>query len=315
MPDSTPRPLRFGIQLQAQRTTWPEYRDAVTVVEDLGYDAVWNFDHMLPFSGADDGACFETFTTLAAMASLTSHVRIGSLVNGVLYRDPATLAKSAAMVDQISDGRLEFTLGAAWAEREFGAYGLPFPPVGERMERLDEALTIVKSLWTQPRTTFAGRYYQIHDAPCEPKPVQRPYPPIMIGGSGRRTIGIAAKHANVWNCIGSPEFCAERIAVLHAACAKIGRDPAEIELTVHPTLAIAATHDEAETKARAIAASHGNNLDDERAGWLLGTPDEIREQVQRYVDIGMTQWMMALGAPFDRDMLRLFANEVMPVFR
>lgn len=308
------RHLRFGIQLQAQRTTWPAYEAAVTAVEDLGFDAVWTFDHMLPFSGADDGACFETWTTLAAMASRTSRVRVGSLVNGVLYRDPATLAKSAAMIDLISGGRLEFTLGAAWAEREFRAYGLPFPPVGERMERLDEALTIVKQLWTQPRVTFEGRYYQIHDAPCEPKPLQRPYPPIMIGGNGRRTIRLAAKHADVWNGIGSPAHCAERIAILREACAEIGREPTEIELTVHPQMAIARTHDQAEAMARTIAASHGKPLE-ERDAWLLGTPAEIRAQVQRYVDVGITQWMIAMGAPFDLAALWLFAEEVAPAFR
>ena len=311
----TPRRLRFGIQLQAQRTTWADYAAAVAAVEDLGFDAVWTFDHMLPFSGPDDGACFETWTTLAAMASQTSRLRIGALVNGVLYRDPATLAKSATMVDLISGGRLDVTLGAAWAEREFRAYGLPFPPVAERMARLDEALTIVKLLWTQPRTTFEGRYYQIHDAPCEPKPIQQPHPPILIGGGGGRTIRITARHADAWNGIGSPAYCAGRIALLRQACAEIGRDPAEIELTVHPTMAIARTHTEAEERARAIAASHENNLEEERDGWLLGTPDEIRGQVRRYIDVGITQWMIAMGAPFDLDALKLFADDVMPAFR
>ena len=148
MTTSENRAPRFGVQLQAQRTTWREYVEAVHAVERLGYDTLWNFDHMLPFSGADDDTCFETWTTLAALATETSRVRIGALVNGVLYRDPATLAKCAAQVDIISDGRLEFSLGAAWAEREFTAYGLPFPPVAERMERLNEALEMVTLLWT-----------------------------------------------------------------------------------------------------------------------------------------------------------------------
>ncbi len=315
MPDAAPRHPRFGVQLQAQRATWPDYQAAVGAVEDLGFDAVWTFDHMLPFSGPDDGACFETWTTLTAMACQTRRVRVGALVNGVLYRDPATLAKSAAMVDLISGGRLEFTLGAAWAEREFRAYGLPFPPAAERLARLDEALTIVKLLWTQPRTTYEGRYYTVHDAPCEPKPLQQPHPPIMVGGNGRGTLRIAAKHADVWNGIGSPDDCAGRIALLREACAEIGRDPSEIELTVHPQMAIARTHAEAEAMATAIARGHGKNLEDEREGWLLGTPEEVRAQVRRYADIGVTQWMIAMGAPFDLDALRLFAEEVAPVFR
>ena len=203
------RPVRFGVQLQAQRTAWPDFQAALAAVEDLGFDTVFTFDHLLPVDGPVDGPCFETFTTLAAMAALTHRIRIGTLCGGVMYRDPATLAKAAAMVDQISGGRLEFTLGPAWAEREFRTYGLPFPGPGERLRRLDEALTIVKSLWTQPETTFDGRYYRVVEAPCEPKPLQRPHPPIMIGGGRNGTARLAAKHADAWNGIGSAAFCAE----------------------------------------------------------------------------------------------------------
>jgi F420-dependent oxidoreductase-like protein len=281
----------------------------------LGFDTLWTFDHMLPFAGADDGSCFETWTTLAAMAAATGRIRIGALVNGVLYRDPATLAKSAVMVDHISNGRLEFALGAAWAEREFRAYGLPFPPIAERLGRLNEALEIVKALWTQPRTTYHGRYYTIQDAPCEPKPVQRPYPPIMVGGRGKATLRIAARHATVWNGVGSPETLTGAIRVLHEACAAIGRDPAEIELTSHPSLAIAPTHAAAEEQALAAARSADINLDDERDRWLIGTPEEIRAGIQRHIDIGITHWIMAVAAPFDRAMLALFAREVIPAFR
>lgn len=315
MATASTRPVRFGIQLQGQRATWPDYLAAIGDVESLGFDSMWNFDHMLPFSGPDDGPAFETLTTLAAMAMATSRVRIGTLVNGVLYRDPATLAKASAMIDVISGGRFEFTLGAAWAEREFHAYGLPYPPIRERLERLDEALTIVKALWTQPRTTYEGRYYSVHDAPCEPKPLQRPHPPIMIGGNGRGTLRITAKHADVWNAQGPVATCVERIAVLHEECRALGRDPAEIELTVHPSLAIAPTHDAAEAQGQAIAQSHGQSLDEVRDRYLLGTPAEVREQVQRYVDIGITHFICGTAVPPDRASLRLFADEVIPAFR
>ena len=308
------RPLHFGVQLQAQRTTWPEYLQALRTVEELGFYSVWNFDHLLPFAGDPTQPAFETWTTLAAMAMATSRIRIGALVNGVLYRDPATLAKAAAQVDQISNGRLEFALGAAWAEREFHAYGLPFPPVGERMSRLEEALDIVKALWTQPRTDYHGQYYTINDAPCEPKPVQKPYPPIMIGGSGNRTLRIAAKYADVWNGIGSPEEVTGYIEKLRQACAAIGRNPDEIELTIHPSLAIAATHEEAEAKAQATAASLHHNLDEERHRWLLGTPEEVRQRIGQFVDLGITHCIMAVGAPYDLEGLRLFTEEVLPEF-
>ncbi len=144
------RPLHFGVQLQAQGTTWAEYARGVQAVEELGFGSVWTFDHLLPFVGPDDRPCFETLTTLGAMAVLTTRARIGVLVNGVLYRPPAVLAKAAAQVDEMSGGRLDFSLGAAWAEREFKAYGLDYPPLAERYARLDEALQLVKLLW--PRT-------------------------------------------------------------------------------------------------------------------------------------------------------------------
>ena len=312
MPYTQTRGCRFGVQLQAQRTTWAAYLEAVRAVEALGFDSVWNFDHMLPFAGPEDQPCFETWTTIAAMAAYTSKIRIGSLVNGVLYRDPATLAKSAVMVDQISNGRLDFALGAAWAEREFRAYGLPFPAAPERLARLDEALEIVKALWTQPRTTYEGRYYSLQDAPCEPKPVQQPHPPIMIGGMGRTTLRITAKHATIWNGVASAEDCGRAIEQLRGFCTEIGRDIAEIELSAHPQLAIARTHEAAIAKAQAAALALGHDFENERARWVVGTPDEVLEQLQRYLDVGITYWVLAAGEPFDLEGLELFMNEVKP---
>jgi F420-dependent oxidoreductase-like protein len=309
------RPLRFGIQLQAQRTTWQEYLRAVKEVEELGFDSVWNFDHMLPFAGADDSPCFETLTTLAAMASLTERIRIGSLVNGVLYRDPATLAKSAATVDQISDGRLEFSLGAAWAEREFRAYGIDFPAAPERQARLDEALQIVKLLWSEHRSTFTGRYYRVDDAPCSPKPVQAPHPPIWIGGMGPGTLRIAAKHADNWNAIGTVEHCQEKLALLHGFCHEIGRDPAEIEVSIHGGLGVAATHQAAVDIGRAALAAVDRHSLDELSSWMLGTPTEVIATMQRHIALGATNWVMAIGAPFDMVQLGLFMKEVVPALR
>jgi F420-dependent oxidoreductase-like protein len=309
------RALRFGIQLQAQQTTWQEYLAAVKVVEALGYDTLWNFDHLLPFAGDPAEPCFETWTTLSAMAMATTSIRIGALVNGVMYRDPATLAKAAVTVDHISGGRLEFALGAAWAEREFRAYGLPYPPVGERMSRLEEALDIVKLLWTEPRANYQGRYYTIVDAPCAPKPVQRPRPPIMIGGTGPRTIRIAARHADIWNGVGQPSEIAGAIALLRSACEKIGRDAGEIELSCHPLMSMAATNEEAEAKAQGAVARVDGSVDQERGRWLLGTPAVVRKQIQDYIDIGITHWVIGVGAPFDLEGLALFANEVIPAFR
>ena len=306
------RRLHFGVQLQSQRTSWAEYAAALRSVEELGFDSVWTCDHLLPFSGPDDGSCFDALTTIAAMATLTTRVRIGVLVNGVLYRDPATLAKSAALVDHISGGRLEFSLGAAWAEREFRAYGLPFPSLAERYDRLEEALQIVTSLWREHRTTFRGKYYSLENAPCAPKPLQEPHPPITIGGSGLRTLRLAAKYATIWNMQGSPAKCAERAAVLERCCEEVGRDFGEIELSVHPLMALARTYEEAEDLAARTAASHGQSIEGQRGHWLLGSPREVTDQLRRYAEVGISHCVIGVGHPFATTQLRLLREEVVP---
>lgn len=309
------RPVRWGVQVQPQETTWPEYLAAVRGIEELQFDTVWCWDHLLPVYGPDESPCFETLTTLGAMAAATTRVRVGVLVNGVLYRDPVTLAKAAATVDQISGGRLEFSLGGAWARREFKAYGLPFRPLQERYDRLDEALQIIKALWSEPRTTFEGRYYRVEDAPCAPKPWQQPHPPIMVGGIGPGCLRIAAKYADSSNAHGSPEQTAERAALLQTFCKEVGRDFDEIELSLHCDLALAPAHEDAEAWASQVAARSGGDLDSQRANWVIGTPDEVVAQFRRFVDAGVSHFIVHLGAPFDLTSARLLRQEVIPTFR
>ncbi|MGP8205513.1 MAG: LLM class flavin-dependent oxidoreductase [Acidimicrobiales bacterium] len=309
------RPLRFGVQVQPQDTSWPEYLAAVRGVENLDFDTVWTWDHLLPVHGPEQGRCFETLTTLGAMAAATSRVRVGVLVNGVLYRDPVTLAKAAATVDNISGGRLEFSLGGAWARREFKAYGLPFRSLEERYERLDEALAIIKSLWSLPSTTFEGRYYRVEEAPCEPKPLQQPHPPIMVGGIGSGCLRVAAKHADSSNAHGTPEQTAERSKLLQGFCQEVGRDFAEIELSLHSDLAVAPTHEGAEALAARTAARSGGDLEAQRPNWIIGTPDEVVSQFRRFIDVGVSHFIVHLGAPFDLTVARLLREEVAPAFR
>jgi alkanesulfonate monooxygenase SsuD/methylene tetrahydromethanopterin reductase-like flavin-dependent oxidoreductase (luciferase family) len=304
------RAVHFGVQLQAQATSWADYAAALTAVDDLGYGSVWTFDHLLPFNGAEDRPAFETLTTLSAMALLTSRARIGVLVNGVLYRDPAVLAKAAAQVDQMSSGRLDFSLGAAWAEREFRAYGMPFPPITERYARADEALQIVKALWGQPRTTFKGRYYQLDDAPCEPKPVQSPRPPITIGGSGTGSLRLAARHGDRLNVQGTPAKCAQVFARFEEICGQAGRDFNEIELSLHPPVAVAATRAEAEAMARQAAAANSVDLDAVRTNWLIGEPGDVAAAIRSYFDVGINHFVFAVGHPFDLAPLRLLQERV-----
>lgn len=250
--------VRYGLKL-TQRAPIDEYRSVWRIADEAGFDSVWNMDHFATLGDDPTGDVFEAWTLLAAMAEATAHVRIGCMVTGNTYRHPGVLAKMAVTVDHLSGGRLDFGLGAAWAENEHTMLGLEFGTVGDRMDRLDEACRIIRSLWTEPRTTFEGRHYRLADAIAEPKPMQRPYPPIWIGAAGRRrALRIAAEHADVWNLVGgSPDDVGELARVLDAHCAEIGRDPAEIRRTVQV--------------------------------WLPQAAEDILPQIERYAEAGVSE--------------------------
>jgi F420-dependent oxidoreductase-like protein len=306
------RVLHFGVHVQGQRTNWREYARSVQAIEDLGYGSIWTFDHLLPFSGDVDGACFETLTTMGALCLATTRARLGTLVNGVVYRHPAILAKALAQVDQMSGGRVECSMGAGWAEQEFHAYGMQFPSLAERYARLEEAMQLMKLLWTEPRVTFRGRYYNADNAPCEPKPLQCPHPPVTVGGTGLGSLRVAARHADRLNVIASPEKCRHLASTLRRLCADAGRDIDDIELSIHTTLALAPSEDGAEQLAARIAASHQVDLSALRGTWLIGTPSAVTAQLRRYADVGISHFVFALGHPFDLEPLQLFREEVFP---
>ncbi|MCV7228859.1 TIGR03560 family F420-dependent LLM class oxidoreductase [Mycolicibacterium komossense] len=208
--------------------------------DELGFHSVANYDH---FYGLGEPATptFEGWTTLAAMGSVVRRARISCLVSGVTYRHPAVLAKMAVTVDHISGGRLDFGIGAGWHEREHRGYGIEFPSAGTRVAMLDEALTVIRRLWTEESVTFTGQFYTLTEALCEPKPVQRPHPPIVIGGDKPRMLRVIARHADEWNAtsIGDVQVWAETSARLDTACRDAGRDPAQIrrsvQLFLYPT--------------------------------------------------------------------------------
>jgi F420-dependent oxidoreductase-like protein len=225
--------MRYGLKL-SQDATIDQLRAVWQVADEAGFDHCWCMDHLATLGPHDDGPIFEAWALQAGMAVATSRTRIGCMVTGNTYRHPAVLAKAAVTVDHLSGGRLEFGLGAGWAENEHTMLGLPFGTKGDRADWLEEACEIIRSLWTQERTTFEGKHYKLSEAVAEPKPVQQPYPPIWIGGSGRqRTLRITAKYADVWNAAGgSPADVGETSAVLDQRCEEIGRDPAEIRRSV-----------------------------------------------------------------------------------
>ncbi len=244
--------MRFAFKTAPQNTTWAGLLDVWRAADDIElFESGWTFDHFYPIVGDSAGPCLEGWITLTALAQATRRLRLGTLVTGIHYRHPAVLANMAATLDIVSGGRLELGIGAGWNQQESGAYGIELGSPRERSDRLEEACEVLIGLLSQDITTFAGGYYQLTEARCEPKPVQRPHPPICIGGSGeKRTLRTAARFAQHWNFVGGTvEQFTRAKDVLHEHCADIGRDPAEILLSSH----VAYTGDAAETAASAAA--------------------------------------------------------------
>jgi F420-dependent oxidoreductase-like protein len=273
--------LSWGIKTSQQQTTY----DALVEIwqeadQNPAFEHAWLFDHFNPIYSDIDGPCLEGWTALAALAAQTSRLRLGLMVAGNTYRHPAVHAHMAATVDVISNGRLDFGVGAGWNEYEHESMGIPLYQPGERIRRLGEACEITRRLWTQHLTDFEGRYYQLTQARLEPKPVQKPHPPFVIGGSGEQlTLRIAARYADVWNFTGDAETFRHKVGVLHEHCAAISRDPSEIVLSVQTRV----------------------NYDD-----LAATVAEL----QPLADAGATHFVLMLAYPYPEGILTRLADEV-----
>ena len=224
-------PLTFGIVTGQHQLTLSQLEEQWRMGEELGFDSVWLFDHFFALYGDPEGPCLETSTLLAALALKTTRVRIGVLVYGNTHRHPAVLAKEMVTVDHLSNGRVTLGIGTGWNEREHAAYGIPFPSAGDRVAMLDESLQVIRSLLTQPRTTFEGRFYRLQDAPFSPKPIQDKLP-ILVGGKRPKMLKLIARHADVWDSGPTPDELRQRRAQLAENCAEIGRDPSEIVCSV-----------------------------------------------------------------------------------
>ncbi|HZD64841.1 MAG TPA: LLM class F420-dependent oxidoreductase [Acidimicrobiales bacterium] len=231
--------MRFAFKTGPQHTTWEDILEVWRRGDEMEvFESAWNFDHFYPIFSDSTGPCLEGWTTLAALAQATRRLRLGVLVTGIPYRHPAVLANMAATLDIVSNGRLELGVGAGWNEEESQAYGIDLGSPGERSDRFEEACLALTGLLSQETTDLSGRHYTLKGARCEPKPLQRPHPPICVGGSGeRRTLRTAARFAQHWNFVGGTveEFARKR-DVLHQHCLDLGRDPGEITLSSHVRL-------------------------------------------------------------------------------
>jgi len=315
--EATKKEVRFGVQ------TPPEVGDPEDLIklwqeaEAWGYDTAWTFDHFMPISGNTKGPCHDGWMLLGALAVKTSKIRIGCLVTGNTYRNPAVLAKMATTVDHLSNGRLELGLGAGWFETEHTAYGIPFYTGKERAGRLEEAVQVIRSLWTDKETTFTGKYYKLDRAPFEPKPLQKPYPPILIGGVGKKwTLPVIAKYANAWNMLPtSPAQMADLVKTLNGYCEQYKRDCAEIEKSYLTRLALSEDPKKIDQTVQALAQLRQVSPEAARATILVGNTEEVKKQVQAYIDAGITHIIIGQRQPYDREGLQRFAKEVIPAFR
>ena len=274
--------LRFGFKTAPQSTTYEDMQRVWLEADTVpSIEHAWLFDHFMPINGDTGGPCFEGWSLLSAFAAQTKRLRVGLMVTGNTYRHPAVLANIGATVDIISNGRLDFGIGAGWNETEHSAYGIPLYGAGERIRRLGEACEVIKRMWTETAPDYDGQYYQLKQAYCEPKPIQKPYPPFVIVGSGEKlTLRVVAQYADIWNYVGGGvENFQQKSAILDEHCAAVGRDPSTIERSIQ------------------IVVNYNN-------------PAETLNGMKPYIEAGATHIILNLRAPYPEGIVHRIGEEI-----
>lgn len=309
-------PIEFGVYLPQLKFSFDELRERVQTAERLGYDGVSFHDHFYP-PGMPDVPAFEAWTVACALAAVTDKIRLGHLVLCNAFRHPALLAQMAISLDVISRGRVDLGIGSGSNPREFEEYGIAYPPLRERAEQLEEAVQVIKLLFTQTRATFTGKHYTLRDAPSPLRPVQQPHPRIIIGGGGEKlTLPLVARHADVWNCptYSLAEF-RRKLDVLRRECEKIHRDPATLRISEEAVLVIASS-EAALSKALEVAkrryGAPGWGLE---AGGYIGTPERLVEHILGKIAQGITHFSLFFHDRAAPESLELFATQVIPAVR
>jgi F420-dependent oxidoreductase-like protein len=294
--------VKFGAQLWSQATDWPGWRDAALAAEAAGWDSVWTWDHLLAIFGPWEQPIFEGWATLCGAATITKRVKLGLMVGANTFRNPGHTAKLATTLDHLSGGRAILGIGGAWFEREHDAFGIDFGSgFGERLDRLDEAVMLMRRLLDGERVTHEGQHYRFHDALCEPRPVQA-HLPILVGGSGpKKTLRTTALRADAWNTSGTVEEVRAKVETLEAHCADVGRDPQEIERTVSFPILIRDNPKDAERAFAALLAQNGAG-DVGQVPLLLGPPQLVADAIRPYRDeLGFSTVIARLPGPYDRE--------------
>ena len=299
---------RFGLQIWSQRTDWPGFRDAGLAAEAAGWDSIWTWDHLMAIFGPWEQPIFEGWSVLAALGPLTSRVRLGLMVGANTIRNPGLTAKLATTLDHVSSGRAVLGIGGAWFEREHEGFGIEFfASPGERLDRLDESVMLMRRLLDGERFSHEGRFYTFHDALCAPRPIQARLP-ILVGGSGpRKTLRIVAQRADGWNTSGTIEDVRGRLDILGEHCSDVGRDIMTIEKTVSFPIVIRDDRAAAEAVYGTLLAHNG--IDSmESSPVLLGAPTEVADAIRPYRELGFETVIVRMPAPYDRETIERMAE-------
>ncbi len=300
--------------IEGAAAKWERTVQVARLADELGYDSLWLYDHFHNVPRPSHETVFECWTTLSALSQITRRIRLGQMVGCNSYRNPALIAKITSTLDVVSGGRLEWGIGAGWYENEYRAYGYEFPKPKDRIGMLRESVEIVRSMWTERETTFKGKYYEVVRANCDPKPLQSPRPPILIGGGGEQlTLRVVAEHADCSNFGGRIDEWTRKRDTLWQHCERIGRDPGEIRMTWSPEVFI--RRSEREIEAAGSRSLWGEDVDSWRMSNLVGTPDQVADKIGSYMAAGCRGFIPWCADYPDTESLELLATEVAPRFR
>lgn len=305
----------FGVMLRQQKIDFEDIKETALLCDDLGYHSVWFYDHVLG-QGLVDIDIYEPWTLMSALSTVTSNIKLGTMVLCNGFRHPPLLAKMASTLDVISSGRVEFAIGAGWFEEEFDAYGYEFPDTKTRIEMLRESVSILKAMWTQEKASFNGKYYEVNDALCNPKPVQKPHIPISIGGSGEKyLLKLVAELADEWNSPASTAIDFDhKLSVLKKHCDEVGRDINNISISQQTVCVLVEKESELEEKMVKAQRRYGFFGDISKFG-IIGTPDTCINKIYSDIEKGISKYTIFFSDVMKPETINLFAKEVMSEFR
>ena len=309
--------MRLALMIEGQEdVTWDDWMALAATGERLGFHALFRSDHYLSVDGRSERSALDAWGTLCALAATTTSIRLGTLVSPATFRHPSVLAKLAVTADRISGGRVELGIGSGWLEAEHAAYGFPFPALGVRMDRLAEQLQIIRGAWAAGPFSFAGEHWTVEGLDAQPKPVQEPHPPLIMGGAaGPRSAALAARFATEYNVVHvDPATAARSRVALDDACREAGRDPASLRFSLMNGFLIGADDADLRARAQRLEEWRGEavDLDELRRSWIVGPPDQVIARLREYADAGIGRVMLQHHLIDDDAALELIASEVAP---